>query len=74
MKVQTFLAIGGPCDGLEVTEQYAGDDYRRYNGATRHRYVYTKAQTATGKVITVCGRVKNTRTCVLIHKDILNAS
>lgn len=31
--VQTFRCIGGPLDGLEATEQYAGSDYHRFNSA-----------------------------------------
>jgi hypothetical protein len=34
MKVQTFRCYGGPLDGHEVTEQYAGDDYVRFNSAS----------------------------------------
>jgi hypothetical protein len=33
MKVQTFRCYGGPLAGLDVTEQYAGEDYLRYNAA-----------------------------------------
>lgn len=35
MKIQTFPCFGGPLDGMEVTEQYAGPDYNRYNRAAR---------------------------------------
>ena len=35
MKVQTFLAVGGPLHGDQVTEDYAGPEYHRFNSADR---------------------------------------
>lgn len=38
MKVQTFLAIGGPLDGHHVAEDYAGDEYIRFNSSSGVSY------------------------------------
>ena len=35
LKIQTFLALGGSLNLLRVTEQYAGEEYHRYNSADR---------------------------------------
>lgn len=37
MTATTYLAIGGPLAGHRVTEQYAGDDYHRFNSAEKVR-------------------------------------
>mgnify|MGYP001604615338 CR=1 FL=1 len=56
MKVQTFVALGGPLNGYEVTEQYAGSDYLRYNKAfSGARYKWM-------------GRYYRADTCVLVYK------
>lgn len=71
MKVQTFLAIGGPLDGHQVTEDYAGDEYNRFNSSrgetykmTNNGYGCTYERDAKGKKI--IERPK----CVLIHDSI----
>jgi len=71
MKVQTFIAIGGPLDKLTVTEQYAGPDYIRFNSSVgkifamvvklskdgqRHFNTYDKTKIIVPR-------------CVLIHKS-----
>jgi hypothetical protein len=33
MKVPTYRCFGGPLNGFDVTEQYAGKDYIRYNSS-----------------------------------------
>lgn len=35
MSIATYLAIGGPLNGHRVTEQYAGDEYHRFNSADK---------------------------------------
>ena len=54
MKVQTFLAIGGPLNGFKVTEDYAGDEYTRYNCSGGLTY----------KTKLICDRNTITKHCV----------
>ena len=67
MKEQTFLAVGGPLHGNRVTEQYAGEEYHRFNSADR----------VTGKVWDPKQRrwVKDHKPkCVLVHQTLWDPS
>ena len=46
--IQTFRCYGGPLAGLDVTEQYAGDDYIRYNAAGGQRPLYEEVELRDG--------------------------
>jgi hypothetical protein len=78
MKVQTFLAIGGPLNGFKVTEQNAGDEYLRFNNSHGLSYVtelktlpsgksfYSFARDSKGK------RIIEFPKCVLIHTSLFD--
>lgn len=66
--VQSYLALGGPLHGLEVTEQYAGDDYIRYNSAGGASQNYKRITLPSGgrALIRIKGSYSNPR-CVLVY-------
>lgn len=76
MTAQTFLALGGPLNGLQVTEQYAGPDYRRFNSASGERYPLVWAIQSPVRMIRVNPKSKRARDagvqpfvpkCVLVY-------
>ena len=68
MKVQTFKCYGGPLDGLEVTEQYAGEDYVRYNACAGRYPKYMEVTLKDGSKFDRCikGQYINP-SCVLVY-------
>jgi hypothetical protein len=74
MKVQTFKAIGGPLNGHNVTEDYAGEDYTRFNNSGGVSYRMTYMLSGTVKIL-IYVRDKSGKKiieipkCVLIHKS-----
>ncbi len=80
IKIQTFLAIGGPLDGHTVTEDYAGDEYNRFNNAGGVSYKmkpvrYGKGPGCVGLVYVrdeTGKKIIKTPACVLIHDSIFD--
>lgn len=66
--IQTFLAVGGPLNGLSVTEQYAGPEYTRFNNASGIEYSYETVVLPSGRAFLKRTRDVIMPKCLLIHK------